>query len=435
MTLVTGSKQTSAEAQAVLSVLPANFLAELPEDPLPKLRRLLQYAVQLEFATIPPYLTAMYSMQDKKSYAYHLVRSVVMEEMVHLNLAANLLNAVGGSVWLVTREARTMPSPPTYPCYLFSGSDKGNGPYLQLMPASPELFRETFMKIEQPAEPYALPQDKDFSTIGQLYSMILDLFIQLGKKIEYDTQFQNDDWNFGNNGGSVIVVRDLETAKKAINEIIEQGEGADMSFTNAPDARRYRITQPWGQYTYYGPRVDGTYGPVLGTPAEMSHYFKFKAIADKTVPLPAVYPMMPNPSVDRYKNALAKDLSKLFDRCYSYLVRALQYALQGRTEQQNLFFTEVVPLMRVALPVLATQLMQTPARADRTNTSVDTTAGPSFTYLERSTDTKAPTVTNFIEKLIVQVQDGDRPGGTDTLVAALRKVLDNLPPELAKEKM
>lgn len=51
----------------------------------------LQNAVTLEFATIPAYTTAMYSMQDKSCDAYRLTSSVAMEEMFHVYQAANWL--------------------------------------------------------------------------------------------------------------------------------------------------------------------------------------------------------------------------------------------------------------------------------------------------------------------------------------------------------
>ena len=38
-------------------------------------------------------------------------------------------------------------------------------------------------------------------------------------------------------------------------------------------------------------REDGTYGPILGTPWEMSHYYKFQALANGAIPSPTAYPM------------------------------------------------------------------------------------------------------------------------------------------------
>ncbi len=53
---------------------------------------------ELEHATIPPYMCALYSLDpDRNTEAGHVVGAVLIEEMPHLALAANLLNAVGDS--------------------------------------------------------------------------------------------------------------------------------------------------------------------------------------------------------------------------------------------------------------------------------------------------------------------------------------------------
>src|SRR6266550_1072087 len=64
---------------------------------LASLREHLQWAIELEHATIPPYLCALYSIKPgHNAQAREVLSSVMVEEMLHLTLAANLLNAVGG---------------------------------------------------------------------------------------------------------------------------------------------------------------------------------------------------------------------------------------------------------------------------------------------------------------------------------------------------
>lgn len=55
----------------------------------------LQAAVDLEFWTIPFYMSAMYSIKDRNAEAYQLIRTVVNQEMLHLQSAANIANAYG----------------------------------------------------------------------------------------------------------------------------------------------------------------------------------------------------------------------------------------------------------------------------------------------------------------------------------------------------
>ena len=77
------------------------------------LQQHLQWAIELEHSTLPPYLSALYSIKDGANQeAVEVIHSVFIEEMLHLTLAANILNAVGGSPQLDTPGSarRTRPS-------------------------------------------------------------------------------------------------------------------------------------------------------------------------------------------------------------------------------------------------------------------------------------------------------------------------------------
>lgn len=63
-----------------------------------ELRRNLQTALEVEHSTIPTYLTALATI--KKNYnteVQAIFEQILIQEMLHLALAANLLNAVGGN--------------------------------------------------------------------------------------------------------------------------------------------------------------------------------------------------------------------------------------------------------------------------------------------------------------------------------------------------
>ena len=105
----------------------------------------LRAALQLEHATIPPYLTALYSIRPgTNSDAYHVIRVVVVEEMLHLTLAANIFNAIGGTPDLTGADFM-----PVYPAFLPDGEQDFE---VALRRFSPEAV-DTFLKIERPAEP------------------------------------------------------------------------------------------------------------------------------------------------------------------------------------------------------------------------------------------------------------------------------------------
>ncbi|HEX2642923.1 MAG TPA: ferritin-like domain-containing protein [Thermoanaerobaculia bacterium] len=59
------------------------------------LQKHLQAAVDLELWTIPFYMSAMYSLKDPSGMPYRLIQSVVYQEMLHVQLAANIANAFG----------------------------------------------------------------------------------------------------------------------------------------------------------------------------------------------------------------------------------------------------------------------------------------------------------------------------------------------------
>ena len=64
----------------------------MPIATLDDLREHLQWALELEHATLPPYLCALYSIKPgTNTEASHAIASVCYEEMLHMTLAANLL--------------------------------------------------------------------------------------------------------------------------------------------------------------------------------------------------------------------------------------------------------------------------------------------------------------------------------------------------------
>ena len=83
------------------------------------LTALVEVAVQLELATIPPYLTAYWSIKDFNHPIARSLFEIVLEEMQHLGVACNLLVGLGGTVNL--RRAAL-----AYPCTLPGGVHPGS---------------------------------------------------------------------------------------------------------------------------------------------------------------------------------------------------------------------------------------------------------------------------------------------------------------------
>ena len=84
----------SARAQGGRSPLAVPAFGRIAS--IASLREHLQSAIELEHSTLPPYLSALYSLDPSRNpAATEVLVSVLMEEMLHLTLAANLLNTVG----------------------------------------------------------------------------------------------------------------------------------------------------------------------------------------------------------------------------------------------------------------------------------------------------------------------------------------------------
>jgi hypothetical protein len=198
----------------------------------------LQGAVELELTTIPPYLTALYSLRPKTNEkAATLIRSVVVEEMLHLALASNVYNAIGGEPRITEEFA------PRYPAKLpFHTPDSFA---VALAPLSDEAL-DTFLAIENPNHPdtanvkaapseaiasrvYLLAQQYGYATIGEFYGAVEEGLRALDDGSlftgKYARQITFEAYFGGEGTGHVVVVEDLESALEALREIVEQGEG------------------------------------------------------------------------------------------------------------------------------------------------------------------------------------------------------------------
>lgn len=182
---------------------------------LDELRLALQYAIQLEFSTIPPYLTAEWSIKDQKQQARTIIHEIVIQEMVHMGLACNMLSAIGGKARLT--QAGFVPS---YPC---TGLPGGVHPDLKvsLLPLSAEALK-IFMEIEMPQHgPIAAASGVN---IGDFYDAIADGFKRLSPTFGGGFQLEH---SFA--VGELFRINNLEDALKAIRTIKDQGEGSQQT--------------------------------------------------------------------------------------------------------------------------------------------------------------------------------------------------------------
>ncbi|MEU6541410.1 ferritin-like protein [Streptomyces sp. NPDC047000] len=242
----------------------------------------LNTAMALEHATIPPYLTAYYSIRSTtNSDAAHIIRVAAVEEMLHLTLVANVLNAIGGKPDL-TRPGFV----PSYPAYLPDGEDDFT---VDLRPFSPEAI-ETFCKIERPgrapspdARLLSTPDGGNpllvssptaegmrFYSIGEFYEEIIEGLEKVAAGdpglFRGDPALQVGPEYFYSGGGTMIVVSGLESAQSALRFIAAQGEGLDSGIYDADGelAHYYRYRQlQLGRYYQVGDHPGAPSGPPL----------------------------------------------------------------------------------------------------------------------------------------------------------------------------
>jgi hypothetical protein len=304
------------------------------------LMEMLQCAIKLEHATLPPYLTAMWSIIDRKHPAYKILKSVVYEEMGHLGTVCNLLTTIGGTPAFNDKDF--VPHyPATLPCDIYPKVTPPNVIEwkVSLSRLTPAVVSDVFMIIEYPEKgpvqtlefaPAAAARRR-FHTIGEFYDAIAHTLKYLvdTQKVQITGQKQLSEPFTGHEENQLYAVKPITTpneALSAIEHVKEQGEGTPST----PDA------------------------PMFGH--ELAHYYKFKQIqvgrnyvrqAEKWTlngeffDFPPVYPMADIPAGGYRPQDLPKevaDLIKEFNDKYKSMLGLLQSAWEkgGKNGQDDL---------------------------------------------------------------------------------------------------
>jgi Ferritin-like len=292
----------------------------------------LMAAIELELLTIPPYLTALYSLGGKNEKAEEIIHRVVMEEMMHLALAANVLNAVGGKPELTTGGYV-----PRYPAKIpFHEPETFQ---VSLLPYGKQALA-TFLAIENPnhsgVEPpaasaeaavprvYELAAEQGYKTIGEFYGAIEEAIQALDTKGSLFTgeagrQIGPDIFRPDPQGGKMIEVKDLKSAMEALELIVDQGEGD--------------VKDP-------GP------GEKFDPEGQLAHFYLFKELSEGheylegdsperptgppiAIDSAAILPMKPNLRAEELSGALREE-AESFNATYARLLGQIQEAIDGQ---------------------------------------------------------------------------------------------------------
>lgn len=351
-------------------------------DYRPILQDLLQTAILIEHSTIPPYLTALYSIKDGTNILpSQIIRSVAVEEMLHMIMVCNVMNAVS-----IQPSVNRPQNYPNYPMKLPMNVDF----YVGLETFSSNSIA-TFIAIESPSNPlvkapkydydaqseamfsksavqednfWTLENMKDFimknvHTIGEYYDVVF-FYIVVFQIIAYykangrlpqtfeelnkggiftgDPAKQIRPEQYYGSGGKLHPVDALEGVILVFQEIKGQGEGADDSIFDvdpsqfeegAELAHYFRFKEIFHEHFYLG----GDYRPFTDENGMMP-------VTTPPVgkPLPvdwsAAYPMKPNPKMSDYQsNPQLFEQGKQFNITYKKLLDAIQAAVEGNSEE------------------------------------------------------------------------------------------------------
>ncbi|MGD2044220.1 MAG: ferritin-like protein [Acidimicrobiia bacterium] len=321
----------------------------MPIETLQDLHDHLELAIQVELSTIPPYLYAMYSIEDLESEPALLLRSIVTEEMLHAVLVTNLLLATGGTPdFASTRYMTRYPSelPHHVPPLLIG-----------LEPCSDEVIRRVFMRIEQPEARGAPAQPDRFESLGQFYHGLeiglerLAASSDLFADPQAAAQLSNPDFYRPvamdeEDSGGLTLVDDVESALAAIEIIIHQGEGLS-------DER-------WADPSHQ----------------ELTHYYKLLQISEGSSPLGNVRPVTTNPRTREFPPTI-QPVSDLFNAVYRGLYLVLNRMFDPASNQTRAVGVLYL-LMADVLAQLARFLVEQPLSDDKL-------ASPTFEIYEFST--------------------------------------------------
>lgn len=181
------------------------------------LRAALQCAIELEFAIIPLYLTAEWSIKDQKDPVSEIVHEIAIQEMIHMALACNMLTAIGGKPSLT--HGGFVPS---YPCKGLPGGIQPNLA-VDLQALSMESLK-VFLEIEYPSGGPIAADKSSYPTIGDFYTAIAKAFQTVKPEFVSGVQMEH---SFG--AGEVFAIKSVEDAVRAIEYIKEQGEGTSQT--------------------------------------------------------------------------------------------------------------------------------------------------------------------------------------------------------------
>lgn len=300
-----------------------------PVHDLDWIKQALQTAIELECSTLPIYLSAMFSLKVQNYVVYNQLRSVAMEEMVHMAIAANILACLGGTP-RIKGIALKFPT---------QGLPGGVEPDLTVGLARlsrPQLLN--FMRIEAPDFLLRkLDRSTDYPTIADFYREIRHAVVDNADAVRAAVKAGGtSNQVYDDIGFAQITCADdvdpLDAILLGIAEIIDQGEGASTgSLITTSDFERETSHYARFAELFYGASYEEPDEPIELTPVTEPLFFRGHVIG-----WPVVINTLAVPSdgyakvltLDPNSAAVTKDLAA-FDAAFAQTLAALDLAWNG----------------------------------------------------------------------------------------------------------
>ena len=230
-----------------------------------ELTYLLSQAAELEHALMCEYLYAAFSLKsaagpglrDDQLEAVERWRRLILdiagEEMLHWAVVQNLLMAVGSAPYVsrphMPHQAKGYPPGVQLRLLPFGEAALQHFVYLERPEGVEGADAEGFERVGLPPPPMkpeeVVPRGQDFATQGHLYRSVERGFAHLADMLGEDRLFigpayqQADETSFG--WPDLAPITDLNGANRALERIVEQGEGATGDWETAHYGRFLRV--------------------------------------------------------------------------------------------------------------------------------------------------------------------------------------------------
>lgn len=234
-------------------------MSDRPRWTLDELHTHFQFAVDLEFYTIPYYISAMYSVVDPSDPAYQLIQSVVYQEMLHLQLAANAANAYAAEVVVTPPDyGGRLPhlnfsTDPGQPIHRFSPFSTDIGPLDQRRLNTMCLIE--YPRYGRPEKAELRPKVTDYDSIGHFYDAVQIGAHELRHEI-IGGRNQVDAFGryYADMSGQTVTADGADgwaEVRELFRAIVTQGEGQHGAHTEIPTQYRNTADDPAAVLDHY----------------------------------------------------------------------------------------------------------------------------------------------------------------------------------------